>query len=628
MDSDRPIEASVLSEMMKTIAHRGPDGEGAYIHRNVGLGFRRLSIIDLQTGQQPMPNEDETVWIVFNGEVYNYLELREHLQQKGHRFRTRTDTESIIHLYEEYGPECVTRLRGMFAFAIWDERKRQLLLARDRLGEKPLFYYQDNERFLFASEIKALLADPGLDIEMNPAGLDSYLSLRFILAPHTMFRHIYKLPPAHYLIFRDGQVRINKYWEPSFLPKIRARKDEIMERLRDLMLESIQIRLMSDVPLGAFLSGGIDSSLVVAFMSQASTPEPETFSIGVDDADYNELPYARAVAEKYNTKHNEFIIRPNVVESLPKIVELMDEPTDPFALSVYYISGAARRHVTVALGGDGGDEVFGGYDRYLGNQFMRLLLKLPKVFRQHVFTPLIEMIPEDFSRKSLAQKLRWLNRMSSYPDDSRYFESMSFFRFNDDSKSFLYSDDLKASLNGSHLVEHVFKFFQSPVAENLVDRMLYTDMMTRLPDYTLLILDRMSMAHGLEARSPYLDHGLVEFACSIPERYKVRGKQLKWILRELARDYLPPQILTRDKQGFGFPLNRWLKNDLREFINDIFHSSQMIRDGYFNSEYVLRLIREHQEGRVDHQMRIWCILNVELWYRAFFGSRKRATLAV
>lgn len=622
-DLNKSVESSIISDMMKSILHRGPDDEGTYIKKNIGLGFRRLSIIDLNTGHQPMQNEDGTVWIIFNGEIYNYLELRSLLQKKGHVFRTKTDTECIVHLYEEYAHECVNYLNGMFAFAIWDERKNQVFIARDRLGEKPLFYYHDEECFIFSSEVKSILLNPEIKKELNLEAMDSYLSLRFISAPHTMFKNIKKLPAGHCLILKNGILNIERYWEPSYVKKTEKSKKQIIEQLRELFSDCVSIRLMSDVPIGAFLSGGIDSSLVVALISGGSKIKPNTFSIGVKDSDYNELPYAKAVATKYNTQHREFIINPDIMEILPKVIELMDEPTDPFAISVYNIADVTRRHVTVALGGDGGDELFGGYDRYHGNGFVKFLSKIPNYLLQPFFNSLIKIIPEDFSKKSLSQKLRWLNHMSSFPENRRYFESMSFFRFTDNTKNVLYTPDLKLSLDGSHPSDSILKYFNNHVADNFLDRMMYTDLMTRLPDYTLQILDRMTMAHSLEGRSPFLDHRLVEFACAIPSQLKVSRGELKILLKEFAKDYLPPELLTREKQGFGFPLHRWLREDLKEMINDILNSSNMISDGYFDKTYVQKILHAHQTGQADHQMRIWSLLNIELWYRKFLTTESK-----
>ena len=620
-DFNRSVEEPIINDMMDSIVHRGPDDEGKYLNKNVGLGFRRLSIIDLSLGHQPMTNEDGTVWLVFNGEIYNHQELREILLNKGHIYKTKTDSETIIHLYEEFGVNCVDHLRGMFAFAIWDNNKKQLFIARDRLGEKPLFYHFDNQKFLFGSEVKTILQEKNIERSINFEAMDCYLSLRFIPAPNTMFNEIKKLPAGHFLLVKDGKLEIKQYWKPSYIEKYKGTKQQAIEELDNMMAEVVKMRLMSDVPLGAFLSGGIDSSLIASLISLKSESKPNTFSIGVVDDDYNELPYARAVAEKYNTTHREFLIKPVILDILPKVIDMMDEPTDPFAISVYNISQVTRQHVTVALGGDGGDELFGGYDRYHGNKFVSYLHNIPEIIRKTSLETLIKIFPEDFSKKSLSQKLRWLNHMSSFDDDRRYFESMSFFRFLGKNKNELYSSDLQSKLNGDHPSKYIGNYFNDDVTNNYLDAMMYTDLMSRLPDYTLQILDRMTMAHSLEGRSPYLDHKLVEFAATLPPEWKVSNGKLKAILREYSKKYLPPVLLTREKQGFGFPLNRWLKNDLKEMINDVFSSSKLISDGYFNRNYVNKIKDEHQKGIVDHQMRIWGLLNMELWYNSFITNK-------
>lgn len=616
-DNNKKVEGPIISKMMDSIIHRGPDDEGIYLDKNIGLGFRRLSIIDLSLGHQPMTNEDESIWLVFNGEIYNHQDLRKTLLKKGHVYRTKTDSETIIHLYEEFGLNCVEYLRGMFAFAIWDNNKKQLFIARDRLGEKPLFYHFNNQSFLFGSEVKTILQDDKIERNINLEAMDCYLSLRFIPAPNTMFEEIKKLPAGHFLLLKNGKLEIKQYWKPNYNVKYKGTKQQAIDELRHIMADVVKMRLMSDVPLGAFLSGGIDSSLIASLISLNSESKPNTFSIGVVDDDYNELPYAKAVADKYGTTHREFLIKPVILDILPKVIDMMDEPTDPFAISVYNISEVTRKHVTVALGGDGGDELFGGYDRYHGNKFVSYLHSIPEVIRKTGLETLIKIFPEDFSKKSLSQKLRWLNHMSSFDDDRRYFESMSFFRFLDKNKTELYTPDLRSKLIGDHPSEYISKFFKDDVTNNYLDAMMYTDLMSRLPDYTLQILDRMTMVHSLEGRSPYLDHKLVEFAASLPPEWKVANGKLKAILREFSKDYLPAELLTREKQGFGFPLNRWLKNDLKEMINDVFSSSKLIEDGFFKKDYINKINDEHQKGIVDHQMRIWGLLNMELWYRSF-----------
>lgn len=611
----RSVEPAWLAAMMAAIAHRGPDAEGQALLGQAGLGFRRLSIIDLETGDQPIPNEDRTLWIVFNGEIYNYRALRADLEARGHRFRTHTDTETILHLFEDDGPDCLARLDGMFALAIWDAPRRQLFLARDRLGEKPLYYADNGERILFASEIKALRMDPGFDPEIHWPGLDSYLSLRFVPAPATLYRHATLLPAGHCLLWKEGQVRQWRYWTPSFLEKtgadVAAQAAELADRLRD----SVRKRLVSDVPLGAFLSGGMDSSLVVAMMGQVAEGAANTFAAGCRDVEFNELPYARAVAERWHTRHREFMIEPDVVHALPKIVHLMDGPTDPVALSLYHISGATRQHVKVALGGDGGDELFGGYDRYWGNRMAAWAARVPRALRRIALDLPSGWVQEDFTRKSLSKRLRWIHQMADLPADRRYFASLSFFRFGGDFRASLYTADLHERLADSDPAAPILEAFRSPNAEDPVDRMLYTDLTMRLPNYTLQILDRMTMAHGLEGRCPYLAHGLVEYGCRLPSSSKVRGWRQKWLQKRLARAYLPETVLRRGKQGFSFPLSRWFREDLRDFLHDLVLDSRLVRDGLFAGDTVRRLVGEHDSGTADHSMRLWSLLNCELWYR-------------
>ncbi len=618
-DTKRYVTEESIKKMMDSMVHRGPDDAGKYIHKNIGLGFRRLSIIDLSTGHQPITNEDRSIWLVFNGEIYNHLDLRNMLIQKGHIFSTKTDSETIIHLWEEYGIECVDHLRGMFAFAIWDNKKKELFIARDRLGEKPLFYYSDHTTFIFGSEVKTVLQDHETSKTMNLDAMDSYLSLRFIPAPNTMFKEIKKLKAGHFLHIKDGELHSKQYWKPSYIEKFSGTREEALETMQYLMKDAVQMRLMSEVPLGAFLSGGIDSSLLVSLISLTSPEKPNTFSIGVVDDDFNELPYAKAVAEKYMTTHREYLIKPVIIDILPKVINMMDEPTDPFALSVYNISEVTRKHVTVAIGGDGGDELFGGYDRYNGNQYVGYLRYIPEALRLGSLNSLIKLFPEKFSKKSLSQKLKWLKHMSSFENDRRYYESMSFFRFSDREKNSLYTTELQRKMENIHPSTYILDHFNDSTTNSYVDAMMYTDMMTRLPDYTLQILDRMTMAHSLEGRSPFLDHKLVEFAASLPAEWKVSNGNLKIFLRDFSRQYLPSVLLKREKQGFGFPLNRWLKNDLKEMIDDVFSSSRLIRDGYFNEKYILKIIKEHQNECADHQMRIWSLLNMELWYRTFMA---------
>ena len=618
--SDQASEDS-LRAMNKALIHRGPDDEGYHFDGEIGLGHRRLSIIDLQKGHQPLSNEDGTVWIVFNGEIYNFPELRRKLESLNHHFSTNTDTEVIVHLYEEFGPECVTQLRGMFAFGIWDRPRRRLFLARDHVGQKPLFFYQKNGKFAFASEAKALLKSGLLDAQLDTAAMNHLISLRFIPETRTMFRGIQKLPAGHWMIYENGRYQIQKYWNLGYTSKLTGSEEQVVHTLKDLLLETVKSHLISDVPLGAFLSGGIDSSTVASIMALISPDRISTFSIGVQEQDFNELPYARLVAKKYGTNHHESVVESDLVRLLPRLIWHMDEPLDPFAFGVYQVAQMTRQHVKVALGGDGGDELFVGYDRYVGNRLVDYYCFLPAWFRKQVLRPVIELIPDSYTYNSFAQKIRWVNEMSLRSGGYRYAESMAFLRFPHEMKSELFTPSLLKELDGEfNSTDKILQFFESDNAEDLVDRMLYTDMMTRMPEHLLLIVDHMTMAHGLEDRSPLMDHRLVEFAASIPASMKLKGRQLKYIFRRVAKDFLPEELLTRRKQGFSFPLAYWMRGPLGNLLENLFLESRLAEAGCFHRSYMLRLLKQHRSGRADHNYSLWMLLNLELWWRIYIDE--------
>ena len=613
----RANENSVRA-MNEALIHRGPDDQGYHFDGQVGLGHRRLSIIDLQRGHQPLSNEDGTVWIVFNGEIYNFPELRRKLESLNHRFSTNTDTEVIVHLYEEFGPECVKQLRGMFAFGIWDRLRRRLFLARDHVGQKPLFFYQENGNFAFASEAKALLKSGLLDPQLDAAAMNHLISLRFIPETRTMFKGIQKLPAGHWMIYENGSCRIQKYWDLGYTSKLPGSEEQVVQTLKELLLETVKSHLISDVPLGAFLSGGIDSSTVASVMAVSSPDRISTFSIGVQEQDFNELPYARIVAERYGTNHHESVVEPDLVKLLPRLIWHMDEPLDPFAFGVYQVAQMTRQHVKVALGGDGGDELFVGYDRYLGNKLVDYYCFLPAWLRKQVLRRVIELIPDSYSYNSFAQKIRWVNEMSLRSGGDRYAASMAFLRFPHEMKAELFTPFLLRELNGEFSsTDKILRFFDSDNAEDLVDRMLYTDMMTRMPEHLLLIVDHMTMAHGLEDRSPLMDHRLVEFAASIPTKLKVKGRQLKYIFKQVAKDFLPEALLTRRKQGFSFPIAYWIRGTLGELLEKMFQKSRLAEAGYFERSYMFELLHQHRSGKADHNYRLWILLNLELWWRIY-----------
>jgi asparagine synthase (glutamine-hydrolysing) len=616
-------EQSSLDRMNGTLVHRGPDDDGSVVLGEAGLAMRRLSIIDLAHGHQPIANEDSTVWIVFNGEIYNHQELRRSLIERGHRFRTESDTESILHLYEDKGERVVDDLRGMFAFAIWDSRRRKLLLARDRFGQKPLFWRFDGKRFLFGSEIKSILAGaPNPEIDLR--SLDEYLTLRFISSPRTMFAGIQKLPPAHLLVLdasgEEPKVEVRRYWQLRFEPKKRVSEADIVEEGRFRIREAIESHTISDVPVGAFLSGGMDSSLVVAMMKEITGESFKTFSIGVEAQDFNELPFARQVADHCGTDHHEEMVWPDMVSLLPKMVYHLDEPSDPIAACMYHSAALAARHVKVVLTGDGGDEIFAGYDRYFGFRWIRLYAALPEAVRRYLLGPVIYALPDTAGYKTLAQRARWMHELAFHEGGRRYAQATAFFRFGQEGKGGLYTDQMVAKLAGFDPMESVVRGFDEALAGDHggdLDRMLAADIATRLPEHSLMLTDRMTMSQSLESRSPFLDHRLAEWVATLPVDLKLHGKTLKYLMRRVASTYLPDSILKRPKQGFMFPLGYWMKGPLLPVLENLLTGSVLIEEGIFRREPVERLIREHLAQKADHHVRLWLILNVEMWYRMF-----------
>jgi asparagine synthase (glutamine-hydrolysing) len=611
----RPEE---ISAMLQTITHRGPDDEGIYVNGSAGLGNRRLSIIDLPGGHQPICNEEGNIWIVFNGEIYNYKPLRRELEQKGHHFRTQSDTEVIVHLYEELAERCVEKLNGMFAFAIWDEGQRKLVLARDRIGQKPLFYAQEDEDFLFASEIKAILAASkqrrGVDFE----SFYHYLSLRFVPPPRTMLRHIKKLPPAHVLIYQHGSITISRYWDLSFHQKCELSEGEIKNKLREKLTQTVESHLVSDVPVGAYLSGGLDSSMIVAVMAKDLGQSFKTFAVGVQEDDFNELPYASVVASQYHTDHVEKCVQANLIDLLPKMIWHLDEPSDPIAACMYHAAELASRHVKVVMGGDGGDELFAGFDRYLGVGYVDTYALIPAFIRDSVLEPIIERLPDNFAYKNITQKVRWAHYLSGFSSlGERYAEATCFFRFNHQDKKELFHHSLWEQLSEMNSAEIIVKHYERANANDPIGRMLYADFMTRLPEHSLMLTDRMTMAHGLEARSPYLDHELVEYMAALPSRMKIRGQTTKYLLREVAQDYLSEEIVRRKKQGFMLPVAYWFRKQLHPFIKQVLANSHFVKQGIFNEAAVLRMIDEHKHNRVDHHVRLWMLLNLEIWHQLY-----------
>lgn len=616
LDYQTPVDTGLLQRMCDAICHRGPDGEGVYLQGPVGLGHRRLSIIDLSTGDQPMSNEDGTVWIVFNGEIYNHLDLRAKLEKYGHNFATRSDTEVVIHAYEEWGPESCVRLRGMFAYALWDETRQRLVLARDRLGQKPLVYTYTPHHFLFASEIRSLLQDSAVPRQVNLEAIYAYLVRLYVPTPQTAFLGIYKLPPAHYMVVEDGKVDIRRYWHVDFGPKWYASQAEYCDRLWEILRETTRMRLMSDVPLGAFLSGGLDSSIVVGIMSQLMDEPVKTFSIRYEESGYDETPYARQIARLFETDHHEFTVRPSALEVLPKLVWHYGEPfADASALPTYYVSLVTRQYVKVALSGDAGDENFAGYERYRTARILDAYRTLPQPVRQHIVPVTLGVLGRLPAVKNLLHQLRVVAQRGALPPAEAYLYRYSV--FTPELATILWRPDKLAQLNGTDAAADVAEALNDFRGDNPLDRWLYLDLMCYLPDDILVKVDIASMANSLEVRSPFLDHEVVQFAASLPPEMKRRGLTTKYILKKALERLLPYEIIHRPKHGFQVPISDWFRGELRGLVREVLLDPRALARGYFQPEQVERLIREHETGQVDHGTRLWELLNLELWHLTF-----------
>ena len=612
--------------MTDALSHRGPDGQGMYVAGPVGLGHRRLSIIDLAKGKQPMANTDGSVVIVFNGEIYNYQRLRPGLVQWGYRFSTDSDTEVLLGLYQRYDVDCLKYVRGMFSFAIYDDRKKRLFVARDHLGQKPLFYSEAGGKLRFASEIKSILAENAAAVRMDAAALDQYLTLRVIASPRTMFEGIRKLPPGHYFTFDQHRgVEVCRYWQLAYEPKLEAGDQELVAMAEQQILESLKLHLVSDVPVGAFLSGGLDSTLVAAMvMAHGLSDEPlQTFSMSLPYGRYDEAPYARLVAEKYGTTHREQTMRPSLIDTLPELVYHLDEPSDPLAVCQYLIAKMASRDVKVVLGGEGGDELFGGYDRYYGNRYTEYYARVPGWVRKYVMGAALGCVPDGRWYKSKAHQLKWMHHLSFYSGGSRYAKSLGYFYFTEAFRDRLYGPWMGERRQGYDADAAIREAYDAAPTRDAIDRMLYADMQVRLPDHPVMILDRMTMAHGLEARAPLMDHKLAEFAAKLPVRMKVRGRTTRYIQRELAKKYLPAELLSRPKQGFQSALPYMLRDEYRLLFKLFLSSSQLARDGVLNQGGVDGILREHLRGKADHGNRLWLLLNSEVWYRMHILGRSR-----
>ena len=608
-----PFDRPVLQRMNDSIRHRGPDDQGYYQDAQASLAMRRLSIIDLHTGQQPISNETGDVWVVYNGEIYNFKEVRSSLEQRGHVFKTQTDTEIIVHAYEEYGDDCVQHFNGMFAIALWDARKRRLFLARDRLGIKPLYYWADHTRLVFASELKALILHPDVPRQTNFAALDLFLTVEYVPAPHTIYEGIYKLLPGHILTVEQGEIKISQYWDVPYHP-VGQNDAECTEALSSLIDESVRIRLISDVPLGAFLSGGIDSSTIVGYVSQHVSEPVQTFSIGFEDDTYDEVPYANAVAKHFGTNHRVEVLNPDIATLVEKLVPHLDEPfADTSIFPTYLVSQIASRSVKVVLSGDGGDELFAGYDTYMAEKLNRYYGRLPGALRQRVFPKFADWLPPQPAKKGLINKIKRMVEGGALDPSLQHTRWMIF--LDSAGKNSLYRADLRATLKDHLTVRYFGSYFEKANQFGSLAQQQYVDIKTYLPDDILTKVDRMSMAVSLEARVPLLDHRIVEFAMNLPPHMKLNGSRTKSILRNAVRHLIPDLVLEKPKQGFSIPMKHWLRSSLKPMMLDLLSKESLNKHGYFDHQVVATWIQEHLDGRANHSHRLWTLMVFEMWYR-------------
>lgn len=613
-ERDCPVTPEEIARMAVVLAHRGPDGQGLWIDGNVGLGHRRLSIIDLSSAAtQPMCNEDSSVWITFNGEIYNFSELRVELERQGHIFRSYSDTEVIVHAYEQYGRECLGKFRGMFAFAIWDAKTRTLFCARDRVGKKPFYYFFDDERFMFASEIKALLTDYSVSRQIDPIAIDHFLALGYIPGPNTGFNTIKKLPPAHWLELKNGKVTIQRYWKLRYGPKQKiALKDAVVE-LNERLSEAVRLRLVSDVPLGVFLSGGVDSSAVVVQMAGAMDRPVRTFSVGFGFEKFDERPFARKIAEQYGTDHTELVLEAPLKDIVSRIAWHYDEPFgDSSALPSYAISEVTRRYVTVVLNGDGADEIFAGYDWYKMDRFIQRGQAIPLAARRR-FAELMQIIPSNWRSNGLLWKMARLAQVLGLPPSRRFLQWVE--HFAPETRQQMYAVGFAMSVQESDPDKLFVSLFDESEAADWLDTVLDTDVNLYLVDDLLVKMDRATMSHSLEARSPFLDHVLMEFVARLPVTFKQQWGGKKRILKSCLRGRVPDAVLDRPKMGFSVPIAQWLRGELREMTYDVLLSGRSVERGYFRRDAVNTLLDEHSTGTANHAAKLWDLLMLELWHQ-------------
>jgi asparagine synthase (glutamine-hydrolysing) len=598
----------LIDSMCQVIRHRGPDDQGTWTDNGVALGMRRLAIIDLSGGHQPIYNEDRNILVVFNGEIYNYRQLQQELQERGHHFETDSDTEAIVHAYEEYGDDCVKHLRGMFVFAIWDKKRKRMFIARDRFGKKPLNYYWDGQRLIFGSEIKSIL-EAGIPREINDIALDEFLVYRYIPTPITLFKNVMKLPAAHILIYEHGQITTKRYWDLSFEPTCHDDEATAMERTMALLKDSVQVRLMSEVPLGAFLSGGVDSSIVVALMSQMMSQPVKTFSIGFEEEEYNELPYARQVAKHFQTDHHEFFVKSDLVNVLPQLVWAFDEPFgDSSMLPTYYVSKLAREHVTVALSGDGGDEIFGGYEQY---QREYLIHQVPAPLR----------LALGHTSQLLPDGVRGKKRLGTWLRDYGTRSIEAAMLFPDYERAAIYTPEFYAQVSNHRPYERHLREYRRYQHLDATARMQCVDARTYLIDDILVKVDKVSMLNSLETRAPLIDQDLATYVASLQPSVRLHNGKSKYLQKRIAEDLLPKEILARRKKGFDIPLSRWFSGELNDYARATLTSKKAQERGLFNPEIVNKLLdKDGATQFVNHGSDIWCLICIELWFQEYMDQ--------
>jgi asparagine synthase (glutamine-hydrolysing) len=626
-DPNVPIDREQLTAMTRVIAHRGPDADGYHVGRGIGLGFRRLSIIDLATGDQPLANEDGTIWVIFNGEIYNFADIRSELETYGHRFRTRTDSEVIVHAYEQWGDRFVERFRGMFGFALWDDPRRRLVIVRDRLGIKPIYYSRTTSGVTFGSEIKSLLEDPDVPQDWSPEALDAYLALQYVPCPRTIYSGIWKLPPGHLLIAENDHVSVRRYWDLTFTGDgDPSREAEYLERLDALVGESVRLRLLADVPLGAFLSGGIDSSAVVASMVEQCPSRVLTTTVGFDEGGFSELEYARTVASHLGTESFEKIVQPDIVDLLPKLAWHFDEPfADSSAVPTYYVSKTARERVTVALSGDGGDELWAGYARHRAEHRELTARRWLGPAAGRVAARLAERVPLS------VKGTRSIRHLALSPADACARKHA--YGLFDEARDAVYSRDFAISVEDADPFVGFRSAYDACPSPDPLDRALYVDVKTYLVDDILTKVDKMSMAVSLETRVPLLDHKLLEFAATVPTSLKLKNGQSKYLLRRLLEKRVPKSIIDRPKHGFEAPVGEWLRGPLAPMVDGLLLDGRFKARGIFDERSVARLWREHRDGTIDHRHRLWSLVMLELWFRTYAdgsgrGARQRTAAGV